>query len=152
MLPFEGENVTVYECLCLIFQVAGQSNNNKTDKWPEFQTACDTVLKSFTTAKGKLHLNLHTTLTSNVSKTLQDHYKTSNKTIQTLVGKIQALSDELRKTKQQYQRRIEKYGRLVVEAETTIHTRDALNESLAPRGDGKDRDILSKVKVSTYVY
>ena len=132
----------------LFHQVAGQSIN-KTDKWPQFQATCDNVLKSFTTAKGKFHLNLHTTLTSNVSKTLQEHYKSSNKSIQVLVSRIQTLSDDLRKTKQQYQRRIEKYGRIVVEAETTISSRDALNESMAPRsgGDSKERDILAKVKV-----
>lgn len=127
--------------------MAGQASN-KADKFPQFQAACDALLKSFTTAKGKLHLNLNTTLSSNVSKTLQDHYKSSNKSIQALVAKIQALSDELRKTKQQYNRRIEKYGRVVVEAETTISNRDAMSENMSPRtGDVKDRDILSKVKV-----
>jgi len=106
-------------------KIGSKLDFNKGEWLTEFSICWDSIFRTVTLVKGKLHHSLASTLSSNLGKPFPDHSKSNHKKLMLLSDKITAKYDDLKRFKILYNKSYEKYVRSFREAESVISSRDA---------------------------
>ena len=85
----------------------------------------DSIFRTVTLVKGKLHNSLASTLSSNLGKPFPEHAKGNQKRLMAISDKITSKYEDLKRSKISYTKSYEKYVRSFREAESVISSRDA---------------------------
>lgn len=126
----------------------------------------ENIHRTTTLSKSKQHLSLSTTILQSISKNFPDYIRQTGKKVNAIYTKVcnytisdhssmlmvvlhqvQTFSEEFKKEKQMYQKNLERYSRAVIDAESSIRSRDATIEQIDdPNGKFMNRS-MAKMKV-----
>ena len=101
----------------------------KVEWLPNYISLWDNSYKSLSALGGKQHTTLSSSLTQNISKKYPDFVKANKKRLAAMSSKIAGLIDDLKKAKQVHNKNVEKYQKMIQEAESAIRARGGVTDS-----------------------